>query len=221
MIIKQLVDEDFVNYKKPSMFIGFPTCDWKCERECGHQGLCQNSELSNAPEIDVSIDEIVSRYKNNPITSAFVFGGLEPFDSFDDVEELIKTIRVDYSIDDDIVIYTGYYESEILEKLYKLVLYKNIIIKYGRYIPGFKSHHDELLGIDLASDNQYSKRLILKVEKGDIYDEVKAKVDSNDGYCPCRLDKTPDNKCMCKEFRTQIKNNIPGMCHCGMYSLEI
>ena len=43
MIIKQLVDEDFVNYKKPSMFIGFPTCDWKCERECGHQGLCQNS----------------------------------------------------------------------------------------------------------------------------------------------------------------------------------
>lgn len=21
------------------------------------------------------------------------------------------------------------------------------------------------------------------------------------GYCPCRLEKTEDNKCMCKEFR--------------------
>lgn len=26
------------------------------------------------------------------------------------------------------------------------------------------------------------------------------------GYCPCRLEKTEDNKCMCKEFRDQIKD---------------
>ena len=24
------------------------------------------------------------------------------------------------------------------------------------------------------------------------------------GYCPCRLEKTEDNKCICKEFRQQI-----------------
>ena len=40
MRIKFLVDEDFVNYKKPSMFIGFPNCTWKCEKECG-QKMCQ------------------------------------------------------------------------------------------------------------------------------------------------------------------------------------
>ena len=24
------------------------------------------------------------------------------------------------------------------------------------------------------------------------------------GYCPCRLERTEENKCMCKEFREQI-----------------
>ena len=24
------------------------------------------------------------------------------------------------------------------------------------------------------------------------------------GYCPCRLERTEDNKCICKEFREQI-----------------
>ena len=26
------------------------------------------------------------------------------------------------------------------------------------------------------------------------------------GYCPCRLEKTEDNKCICKEFREQMKD---------------
>ena len=39
MRIKFLVDEDFVNYKKPSMFIGFPSCTWKCEKECGQKNV--------------------------------------------------------------------------------------------------------------------------------------------------------------------------------------
>ena len=25
------------------------------------------------------------------------------------------------------------------------------------------------------------------------------------GYCPCRLEKTEDNKCICKEFREQMR----------------
>lgn len=36
----------------------------------------------------------------------------------------------------------------------------------------------------------------------------------NDGYCPCRIAKIPDNKCMCKQFREQ---DYPGECHCGLY----
>jgi ferredoxin-thioredoxin reductase catalytic subunit len=35
----------------------------------------------------------------------------------------------------------------------------------------------------------------------------------NDGYCPCRIYKNEDTKCMCKEFREQKS----GMCHCGLY----
>ena len=42
---------------------------------------------------------------------------------------------------------------------------------------------------------------------------LKKKVIENDGYCPCRLAKTPDTKCMCKEFREQEI----GVCHCGLY----
>ena len=38
------------------------------------------------------------------------------------------------------------------------------------------------------------------------------------GYCPCRLEKTPDTKCMCKEFRDQIADpDFEGYCHCGLY----
>ena len=42
-----------------------------------------------------------------------------------------------------------------------------------------------------------------------------------DGYCPCRLEKTEDNKCMCKEFRDQIADpNFEGYCHCLLYYKE-
>lgn len=44
--------------------------------------------------------------------------------------------------------------------------------------------------------------------------KVKEQVLSNDGYCPCRISRTPDTKCMCKEFREQKE---PGLCHCGLY----
>lgn len=39
-----------------------------------------------------------------------------------------------------------------------------------------------------------------------------------DGYCPCRRDRTPDTKCMCKEFRDQISDpDFEGFCHCMLY----
>lgn len=43
--------------------------------------------------------------------------------------------------------------------------------------------------------------------------EIKAKLKENGGYCPCKLEKTADTKCMCKEFREQES----GECHCGLY----
>lgn len=47
--------------------------------------------------------------------------------------------------------------------------------------------------------------------------EVRAALKANGGYCPCRLEKTPDTKCPCKEFREQT---VPGLCHCQLYMKE-
>lgn len=156
MIIKQLLDEDFVNYKKPSMFIGFPSCSWKCDKECGMQ-VCQNSTLASSPIKDIGFKTIVNRYINNPITSSVVCGGLEPFDTWNDLYGLITYLRV--STQDDIVIYTGYYKEEIEEYIDKLKVFSNLIVKFGRYIPNHEKHFDEVLGIYLASDNQYAERI--------------------------------------------------------------
>ncbi len=50
---------------------------------------------------------------------------------------------------------------------------------------------------------------------------VKAGLKEKDGYCPCRLERTPDTKCMCKEFRDQINDpNFEGFCHCYLYYKE-
>lgn len=41
------------------------------------------------------------------------------------------------------------------------------------------------------------------------------------GYCPCRVFRTEDYKCMCKEFKDQIKDpNFEGFCHCRLYYKE-
>lgn len=156
MIIKQLIDEDFTNYKKPSMFIGFPSCSWKCERDCGMR-VCQNSALANASNIEIDINKLVDRYLNNPITSAIIFGGLEPFDSWKDLKKLVSLLRT--RTIDDIVIYTGYKEEEIQNQLRYLRAYRNIIVKFGRFVPNQKKHFDEILGIELASDNQYATQI--------------------------------------------------------------
>ena len=152
MKIKGLISEDFVNYKKPAMTIMFPYCTFKCGTE-----YCQNSPLSKAEDIEIDIINIVIRYLNNPITESVVMQGLEPFDSWDDLIGLVKQLRE--STDDDIVIYTGYYKEEIADKVALLSKYKNIVIKYGRYIPDQKEHYDEVLGVSLASENQYAERI--------------------------------------------------------------
>ena len=45
---------------------------------------------------------------------------------------------------------------------------------------------------------------------------IRNKLKENDGYCPCKLSKIPDNKCMCKDF-LEIEE---GECHCGLFIKE-
>jgi len=58
------------------------------------------------------------------------------------------------------------------------------------------------------------KTIISMVEGAE---EILAAVNANDKYCPCKIIKTPDTKCMCKEFREQKE----GICHCGLFIKEI
>lgn len=154
MKILGIIDEDFVNYKKLSMTIMFPFCSFKCGND-----YCQNSSLINEPIIDIPYESLIKRYISNPITDAIVFQGLEPFDSWEDIEKLIYKLRIIYNCNDDIVIYTGYNKEEIEDKIKLLSCFPNIIVKYGRYIYNNKSHYDEVLGVKLASDNQYAEKI--------------------------------------------------------------
>ena len=156
MKIKNIIEEDFVNYKLPSMFIATTKCNFKCDRECGNQ-VCQNSELAAAPIFEIDDAKLINRYLNNDITEAVVMGGLEPFDTFDEVYSFIWRFR--QMSFDPVVIYTGYYPSEIKEKLQKLYKFNNVIIKFGRYIPDDRPRHDEVLGITLASSNQFAMNI--------------------------------------------------------------
>ena len=171
MKLVNLIEEDFVNYRKPGMFLGFPYCSGKCNSP--GMTVCQNEELHHVPEqdlIDISAEEIVERYKSNPITKCLICGGLEPFDSFDDLMSICrlwwKTFRIDdrSCIKDPVIIYTGYYPHEIISKLYRLnaeaaPTSTYIFVKYGRFIPGDTLHYDPVLGVNLASNNQYAEPL--------------------------------------------------------------
>lgn len=156
MLIKGVDECDVVNYKKTSMFVLFPSCTFKCEKEC-EECCCQNSALAQSADIDIEPSLLVHRYINNPLASAIVIGGLEPFDSWDDLLYLVGALRAETS--DDIVIYTGYKKEEVLNKLKLIGRYQNIIIKFGRFIPNQQPHYDDVLGVNLASDNQYAERI--------------------------------------------------------------
>ncbi len=47
---------------------------------------------------------------------------------------------------------------------------------------------------------------------------VKEGLKRTGGYCPCKLQRTEDNLCMCKEFKEQIADpDFEGYCHCMLY----
>lgn len=55
----------------------------------------------------------------------------------------------------------------------------------------------------------------------EVVKDIKEGLKKKGGYCPCRLEKTEDNKCMCKEFKDQIADpEFEGYCHCMLYYKE-
>ena len=54
------------------------------------------------------------------------------------------------------------------------------------------------------------ERLTLTTDQNKAEKIIKA-IYKNDGYCPCRLTKSDDTKCPCKEM---MENHE---CHCGLF----
>lgn len=158
MKLKGIIDYDCTNYKEPVLTLEFPSCDFKCDKLNGCQ-VCQNSSLVKEPTIEISLKTIWELYKQNPLTKGFCLQGLEPLDSIDDVLNFIKYIRGNNFCNDPIIIYTGYNKEEVTKFIYQITNFDNIIIKWGRFIKGQNLHYDRILGVNLASDNQYAEKI--------------------------------------------------------------
>ena len=162
MFLKTLVEERFDDYKLPALYIGCVSCGGKCAIEgCFSISVCINDIWRNSSNIFIDDDVIIQKYLQNTITSAIVFGLLEPMEQFEEIYAFIEKLRKNYQSNDVVVIYTGYTEKECYEAgwIQKLSKLNNIIIKFGRFVPNQETHYDEVLGVNLASDNQYAIKI--------------------------------------------------------------
>ena len=156
--LKGIIWEDMVNYKKISTTLMFPKCDFKCDKENGTQ-LCQNRGLAAAASQTYNIDSIMETYLSNNLSEAIVLQGLEPLDSAPDLFTVAAALKK-YNITDDLVIYTGYNPEDNHARVIDLILPEvpgHLIVKWGRFKPNQLPHYDKVLGVNLASDNQYGE----------------------------------------------------------------
>ena len=55
-------------------------------------------------------------------------------------------------------------------------------------------------------------------DNAEVVQTVREGLKRSGGYCPCRLEQTPENKCICEEFRRQMADpEFEGYCHCMLY----
>lgn len=58
-------------------------------------------------------------------------------------------------------------------------------------------------------------------ENSEYVEKLRNVMAKNGGYCPCRIQHTPENLCICKEFRDQLADpEFTGFCHCKLYYKE-
>ena len=80
-----------------------------------------------------------------------------------------------------------------------------------------------MLNVTVAVWINNAERFVMKIKvqynkDKHVVEMIKNGLKEKDGYCPCRIDKTPENKCLCKEFKEQIDDpTFEGYCHCMLY----
>lgn len=153
---------DFINNGKGTFSIALgTTCSFKCCLELNlPASICQNNNCINNPKVITTIKKLIDLYLNQNMIKSLTFNGLEVLDNLRLLLWFIYYFR--QQSQDNIIIWTGYTEEECKDLIYLIkekMKWENIIIKFGRYIPNQKFHYDEILGINLVSDNQYSKKI--------------------------------------------------------------
>ena len=52
----------------------------------------------------------------------------------------------------------------------------------------------------------------------EVVSRIKQGLKEKDGFCPCRVGKLPEYKCICEEFKAQIADpEFEGFCQCMLY----
>ena len=71
-----------------------------------------------------------------------------------------------------------------------------------------ESFFDLPVNVKLTDNREYAEKL-------------RTVMQCNGGYCPCRLQRTEENRCICTEFREQIADpDFEGFCHCKLFYKE-
>lgn len=71
------------------------------------------------------------------------------------------------------------------------------------------------------SNSGHNKEVCMAVrfnEDAELVRTVKEGLEKSGGYCPCRIERSEENRCICREFREQIADpEFEGYCHCMLY----
>lgn len=55
-------------------------------------------------------------------------------------------------------------------------------------------------------------------EDSSVVEAIREGLKRTGGYCPCKRERTEENKCMCLEFRNEVADpEFEGYCHCMLY----
>jgi len=149
----------FNDYKKVGLYIATPFCNFKCVKEAKEKGVevtCHNGGLDYVS--DMSAQDVVEKHLSiNPFAECIILSGLDPIDNWVETKQFINDFRK--ITDMEIVLFTGYYPNEIMDKLVELEHHEDIMFKFGRFNPINKPRFDDLGGVKLSTGNQYFKSL--------------------------------------------------------------
>lgn len=91
-----------------------------------------------------------------------------------------------------------------------------IALEDSSFYPGcgfLRNNFRKDVGALRALERSNKMKVIVSKDKEHVA-AIRKALKENLGYCPCSFVKSPDTKCMCREFK---ERKTPGLCHCGLY----